>query len=229
MKKTKRGIYTSILGILLLVCIFCMPVASAYDCCVDRTRVAQGVPSNIADYVNDRMDEAKCSINSLVWVDGVRDDSYSYSPSAFISHINSLTTLSNIVLIHCHGSTSGGSSKLVLYNGDYLTASYVEDNLDEGGLFIFAAACGSSCYSDLGNAFVDKGFDAYLGYRDTVLTDRNAGFYAAFFDKANRPGISVAYAADYASDAVLDEFGDYGGTNGYRIYGDSTTSLLIAG
>lgn len=228
MLKTKGGIYTSLFGVLLLICIFCVPVASAYDCCVDRTRVAQGLPSNIADYVNDRMDEAKGSINGIIWVEGVRDYSYSSSPSAFISHINSLNTNSNIVLIHCHGSTSGGS-KLVLYNDDYLTASYVDNNLDYGGLFIFAAACGSSYYSDLGNAFVDKGFDAYLGYRDTVYTDRNAKFYSSFFERASRPGISVANAADYASDAVYDEFNDYGGTGSYRFYGDSTTSLPIAG
>ncbi|MDK2974582.1 MAG: hypothetical protein PWP08_953 [Methanofollis sp.] len=127
MKKTKKGIYTSIFGILLLLCRFCMPVASAYDCCVDRTRVAQGLSNDIADYVNERMDKAKSNISGIIWVEGVRDYSYSSSPSAFISHVNALNTNSNIVLIHCHGSTSGGTSKLKLYNGDYLTASYVED------------------------------------------------------------------------------------------------------
>lgn len=229
MLKAKGGIYTSLFGVLLLICIFCVPVASAYDCCVDRTRVAQGLPSNIADYVNDRMDEAKSNISGIIWVEGVRDYSYSSSPSAFISHINSLNTNSNIVLIHCHGSTSGGTSKLVLYNNDYLTASYVDDNLDYGGLFIFAAACGSSYYSDLGNAFVDKGFDAYLGYNNTVTTNRNAKFYSSFFERASRPTISVANAADYALNAVLFDFGDFGGTDSNHIYGDRTTSLPIAG
>ncbi|AKJ38638.1 hypothetical protein [Methanosarcina barkeri] len=55
---------------------------------------------------------------------------------------------------------------------------------ERDGGFIFAGACKSAKYTDLGNAFINNGFDTYFGYEDNVNTLHNALFYSAFFDAA---------------------------------------------
>ncbi|WP_292375756.1 hypothetical protein [Methanosarcina sp. UBA411] len=70
---------------------------------------------------------------------------------------------------------------------------------ERGGGFIFAGACESAKYTDLGNAFINNGFDTYFGYKDTVNTLHNARFYSAFFDMATFTDVTVSEAANYAA------------------------------
>lgn len=97
--------------------------------------------------------------------------------------------------------------------------------LNYDGYFIFAGACDSATYDDLGNAFINKGFDAYFGYTDTVYTVHNARFYSAFFEKGRHLDVTISEARDYAEQQVLSEFGSNSDVVKNKIIGDSSLCL----
>lgn len=227
MAQTNGRVYT--LGtILILLCIFVIPCVNAYnDCLVDRTRAYQDpTEPALTNYINARMDETKSSISSIFWVQGVSDYSYSSTDQDFIGHINGLSSSTNIVAVQSHGGTSGSSSHLTFGDSSYLSASDVDSWLDAGGYFIFAGACNSAKYSDPGDNFVDKGFNAYLGYSDSVQTIFNSGFCSEFFGRAKYLDVPISSAAEYALERVENELGSQGGTENYEIIGD--TDLCLA-
>ncbi len=217
----------------MCVCLLLTAISNAvaYDGMVDRTRTQQEpMDDMVLSYITDRLNEAHNYIASIFWVDGVVDYQYSSTDHDFINHINSMNPAhTKIVLIHSHGGASGwwiwGSSYLVLKDGSELHANEVNDWLDYGGYFIFAGACDSAKYDDLGNSFVNKGFDAYFGYTDTVYTVHNARFYSAFFDKARHLDVTISEARDYAEQQVLSEFGSNSDVVKNKIIGDSSLCL----
>ncbi len=215
------------------VCLVLMAISSAvaYDGMVDRTRTQQEPMSPIVrSYLNARLNEAHNYIASIFWVDGVVDYPYSNSDREFIDRVNSMNSAhTKIVLIHSHGGASGwwiwGSSYLVFRDGSELHADDVSRRLNSGGYFIFAAACHSAEYDDLGNAFLNKGFSAYFGYTDSVYTVHDARFYSAFFDKARHLDVTISEARDYAEQVVLAEFGSNSDVVRNKIIGDFSLCL----
>ena len=199
------------------------------DCMVDRTRVAQGFEyssDTTSSYVNSKLDEAHAYINSIHWVNGVADYQYSNTDHDFINHINGLYSDSNIVLIHSHGGTLSGSSFITFL--EYYSDLYdydVNNWLDDGGYFIFAGSCNSAQYSDLGNSFLNNGFDAYLGFEGEVSTVACSCFYSAFFKRGRYLDVTVSDAADYALDTVYYDFGEYGEADSMEILGDQNLCL----
>ncbi|HJH26989.1 MAG TPA: hypothetical protein C5S37_09535 [Methanophagales archaeon] len=219
--------FAAVLCAALVLVAISIPFASAYtDCMVDRTRTQQGFSNpTTLPYIIDRLDEAHNYIWTIFWVHGVADYSYSNSDHDFINHINGLDPDTNIVLVHCHGGTSGSSSYLKFKDGSKLYDNEVNDWLDWGGYFIFAGACKSAKYTDLGNAFVNRGFDTFFGYKETVYTKRNGRFYSAFFYKGRYLDTPVSIAANYAEDKVEEEFGDASDVGNNRFIGDSSLCL----
>ena len=226
MKKKEWRSVTAIILLVLVVSV-CIPGVTAYnDCLVDRTRAVQDpTEPALADYINARMNEAKNSIYSIFWVNGVENYAYSASDSEFINHIDSLYSQTNIVAIQSHGGTSGSHSYITLEDDSDLYYNEVNSWLDPGGYFLYAGSCYSAAYTDLGNSFVNKGFDTYLGFTGSVGTVYNSRFCSAFFNKAKYVDTSVSTAASYAKQQVLNEWGDYGGTNNYQFIGDSNLCL----
>ncbi|AKB55474.1 MULTISPECIES: hypothetical protein [Methanosarcina] len=96
---------------------------------------------------------------------------------------------------------------------------------ERDGGFIFAGACKSAKYTDLGNAFINNGFDTYFGYEDNVNTLHNALFYSAFFDAATFTDVTVSEAANYARNQVEKEFGDAADVANNRFIGNSNLCL----
>lgn len=94
----------------------------------------------------------------------------------------------------------------------------------DGG-FIFAGACESAKYANLGSEFINRGFDTYFGYKDTVYTVRNARFYSEFFNLGTFTNVDVSEAARYAADEVEEEFGDATDVENNRFIGDSSLCL----
>jgi hypothetical protein len=116
----------------------------------------------------------------------------SASADAFISSLQ--TRLPSATLIHSHGNSSDGG-RIYLVDDSYVNAAGVTEALTgaskiPGGLF-YAAICEGAAQNTLGNAFVNAGYQAYIGYTVSVYTDRNAAFYAYFFTKATVPDVSV--------------------------------------
>lgn len=97
-------------------------------------------------------------------------------------------------------------------------------NQRDGG-FIFAAACESAKYTDLGSEFINKGFDTYFGYKVTVNTLHNARFYSEFFNRGTFTNVPVSEAAVYARNQVEKEFGDATDVANYRFIGNSNLCL----
>lgn len=226
MKNMKLRTSSVCLFILVLLCVS-IPCVSAYnDCLVDRTRAYQNpTEPALTDYINDRMDETKSSINQIHWVNGVADYTYSNNDRDFINHINDLSSSTNIVAVQSHGGTSGSTSHLTFRDGSYLSASDVDSWLDSGGYFIFAGACKSAQYSDLGDSFVDRGFDAYFGYNGSVQTIFNAKFCSEFFGRAKYINVPISNAVEFALDKVKNELGSPGGTDNNKIIGDKYLCL----
>ena len=197
------------------------------DCMVDRTRVAQGfAPPDPTPYVNSKLTETATSINSIHWVNGVADYQYSNTDQDFINHINGLYSSNNIVLTHTHGGSSGGSSFMTFLDGySDLYDSDVNNWLDSGGYFIFAGACKSAQYSDLGNSFLNKGFDGYLGFEGDVSSVTCSCFYSAFFERGRYLDVTVSNAATYALQTTLNEWDGYGGTDSKEILGSQYLCL----
>lgn len=213
---------------LVLICGTIVSSASALnDCMVDRTRVAQGfAPPDPTAYVNSKLTEARTSINSIHWVNGVVDYQYSNTDQDFTNHIDSLYSNANIVLTHTHGGSLSGSSFMTFLDGYSDLYDYDVNNwLDNGGYFLFAGACKSAQYSDLGNSFLNKGFDAYLGFEDDVSSVTCSCFYSAFFERGKYLDITVSNAAEYALQSVYDEWDAYGGTDSKEILGNQYLCL----
>jgi len=215
----------------VFLCIFlfsiCIPAVTAYnDCLVDRTRAVQDpTEPALADYINARMSEARNSINSIHWVNGVADHASSPSDRDFINHIDDLSSNANIVAVHSHGGISGSSSFLRFGDDSDLYDNDVNNWLDPGGYFLYAGSCHSAEYTDLGNSFVSRGFNTYFGFTGTVNTIYSSRFCSAFFYMAKYLDTTVSEARDYALLEVLDDFGKYGGTDHNRFIGDSNLFL----
>ncbi|AAB89492.1 MULTISPECIES: C25 family cysteine peptidase [Archaeoglobus] len=189
--------------------------------------------NEVLAYINERLDEAHNYISSIFWVDGVLDYQYSNSDHDFIDHLNSMNpTHTKIVLIHSHGGADGwwiwGSSFLQFKDGSKLYDNEVNRWLNYDGYFIFAGACDSATYDDLGNTFLNKGFDAYFGYTDSVYTVNNARFYSAFFDKGRHLDVTISEARDHAEQQVLSEFGSNSDVVKNKIIGDSSLCLATS-
>jgi hypothetical protein len=80
-------------------------------------------------------------------------------------------------------------------------------------------------YTDLGNEFIDEGFDTFFGYKVSVNTIRNAYFYEEFFNMARFTNVAVAEAASYAKDEAEDQFTDASDVSQYRFIGNSNLCL----
>ncbi|MDD4690573.1 MAG: hypothetical protein PHE51_12635 [Eubacteriales bacterium] len=210
-------------GILLFL--FAVP-ASASDAMLDRSRTqSEDLDANQINYIHARFNEVTQDlflipeINSIVdYVSGSSND------HAFVNNINGLndTIAINVVLLHSHG----GSTSLSFKDGSHLYAGEVDNWMDDRNRgFMFAGACSSARHTDLGNAFIDKGFDTFFGYENTVLTLHNARFYAAFFDLATFVNVEVSEAARYAGDEVEEEFGSADDVRDSRFIGNSSLCL----
>lgn len=94
-------------------------------------------------------------------------------------------------LIHSHGSSTDGG-RIYLKDDSFVNATSLAASglVVPGGLF-YSAVCEGAASPTLGNAFVARGYDAYIGYTVSVFTTRNADFYKYFFNAATMKDISV--------------------------------------
>ncbi|MFP3868914.1 MAG: hypothetical protein ACLFUU_12295 [Desulfobacteraceae bacterium] len=100
----------------------------------------------------------------------------------------------NAYLIHSHGSDTDGG-RIYLKDESYVNATNLASSgfKAPGGLF-YAAICMGATSSTLGNAFINQGCKAYIGYTVSVYTTRNADFYHEFFRRATQENKSVISA-----------------------------------
>lgn len=222
--------YICVIGILLFL--FASPASADPDAILDRSRTQfADIDANTINYIHARFDEVDQDLLLIPDITSLTDYvSGSSSDSAFVANINALddTTNVNVVVIHTHGGTNEtlSASYLQFKDSSWLSDSNVNNWMDgRNGGFMFAGACKSAKYTDLGNEFIDKGFDTYFGYQDTVLAKRNARFYAAFFDLATFTNVKVSEAARYAEDEVEDEFGSADDVGNNRFIGNSDLCL----
>lgn len=100
----------------------------------------------------------------------------------------------NAFLIHSHGSAEDGG-RIYMQDESYIDAATfagLDFNITSG--LFYAAICNGAESETLGRALVDLGFDAFIGYEQTVYTVRNLAFYEYFFEMATQSGISVSEA-----------------------------------
>ncbi|WP_406657853.1 hypothetical protein V7O62_04655 [Methanolobus sp. ZRKC2] len=216
--------------IFFLLLMLVAPAASTPDAMLDRSRTQFGDTSaSTNNYIDARFGEVKNDLFLISDISIISDyQSGTLSDYDFINGIDLLddTTDVNVVLIHTHGGTSLLSSYLCFKDDSKLYDSDVNSWMDQrNGGFIFAGACKSAKYTDLGNEFIDEGFDTFFGYKDTVFTLHNARFYAAFFDLGTFTNVDVSQAARYAEDEVEDEFGDATDVADNRFIGNSNLCL----
>ena len=117
---------------------------------------------------------------------------YSESNGQFMQDLNIWRP--SVVLIHSHGNAVDGG-RIYLRDDSYINATNLasSDFTAPAGLF-YAAVCEGAVADTLGNAFVNAGYEAYIGYTVSVYTTRNANFYRYFFKKAKNLDRSVATA-----------------------------------
>lgn len=217
--------------VMIILLVLCTLTASATpDAMLDWSRTQFGdLDAATINYINARFEEVKYDIILISDINIISDyQSGTLSDHDFVNAINLLdnTTNTNIVLIHTHGGSSLFSSYLNFKDGSKLYDSDVDSWMDQrDGSFIFAGACKSARHTDLGNEFIDKGFDTYFGYNDIVCTTHNALFYLEFFDLATFTNVPVSTAACYATDQVKEEYGDDTSVADYRFIGDSSLCL----
>lgn len=132
----------------------------------------------------------------------------------------------NVVLIETHGETVLDTTYLIFKDYSGLSSTGVNNWMDErDGGFIFAGACYSAKYTDLGNAFINNGFDTYFGFKDTVRTLPSSRFCSAFIDAATFTDVTVSEAARYAADEVEEEFGYATDVSNNQFIGNSNLCL----
>ncbi|MDY0130491.1 MAG: hypothetical protein RBR63_09960 [Methanosarcina vacuolata] len=224
-KRTNLKLY--IICILLLL--FAAPASADPDAMLDRSRTQFGdLSTSSINYINARCNEVRNDLILIPDITIIADYTYgAASDQGFINGINSLddATDENVVLIHTHGGALL-LSYLIFKDESCLYSLDVNSWMDErDGGFIFAGACKSAKYTDLGNAFINNGFDTYFGYKDDVNTLRNARFYSAFFDAATFTDVTVSEAANYAAGEVEDEFGNAADVDNNRFIGNSNLCL----
>ncbi|MDD3317353.1 MAG: hypothetical protein GX152_10485 [Methanosarcina sp.] len=211
MSRKRMNLKLYIICVLLLL--FAAPASADPDAMLDRSRTQFGdLSTSSINYINARCNEVRNDLILIPDITIIADYTYgAASDQDFINGINSLddATNENVVLIHTHGGTSLLSSFLKFKDESCLYSLDVNSWMDErDGGFIFAGACESAKYTDLGNAFINNGFDTYFGYKVSVNTLSNVRFYSAFFDAATFTGVTVSEAARYAKKQVEKEFGD---------------------
>jgi hypothetical protein len=220
--------YLCAVGILILL--FAVPASAEPDAMLDKSRNQFGdLSQNQMNYINSSFDAVVQDIllipdiySVITYITGSAND------HSFVNNINELddATDINIVLIHSHGGTSGVSSFITFKDDSRLYDGDVDNWMDQrNGGFFFAGSCSSAKYTDLGNSFIDKGFDTYFGYKGPVRTLRNARFYEAFFDAATFANVEVSTAASYAERRVEDEFESADDVGNNRFIGDSDLCL----
>ena len=107
-----------------------------------------------------------------------------------------------VMLVHSHGgcTTYNDNVTCIPNTSSYMCfqdykCMYDNDvsalNFKVGGGIFFAASCNSAASDNLGLAFIAHGYQAFIGYKNTVKTKRNAVFYKMFFNKAINPGVSI--------------------------------------
>lgn len=229
-RKFSMNGFVCIISALLVLCT--LTASATPDAMLDRSRTQFGdLNATTINYINARFEEVKDDLFLISDISIISDyQSGTLSDYDFVNAINLLddTTNTNIVLIHTHGSSSLFSSYLYFKDDSKLYDSDVDSWMDQrDGSFIFAGACKSTQYTDLGNEFIDKGFDTYFGYNDTVYTMHNALFYSDFFDLATFTNVPVSTAARYATDQVKEEYGDDTSVADYRFIGDSSLCLRV--
>lgn len=214
----------------ILVLLLILPVSATPDAMLDRTRTQDDELSDESrDYINSKLDDVRSHLFYIPDISIISDyQSGSLSNYDFINGINLLddSTDVNVVLIHCHGGASLWSSYLCFKDDSKLYDSNVNSWMDQrDGGFIFAGACYGAKYTDLGNEFIDEGFDTFFGYKVSVNTIRNAYFYEEFFNMARFTNVAVAEAASYAKDEAEDQFTDASDVSQYRFIGNSNLCL----
>lgn len=222
--------FVCIISALLVLCT--LTASATPDAMLDRSRTQFGdLDAATINYINARFEEVKDNLFLISDISIISDyQSGTLSDYDFVNAINLLddTTNTNIVLIHTHGGSSLFSGYLYFKDDSKLYDSDVDSWMDlRDGSFIFAGACKSAQYTDLGNEFIDKGFDTYFGYNDSVDTMHNALFYSEFFNLATFTNVPVSTAARYATDQVKEEYGDDTSVADYRFIGDSSLCLRI--
>lgn len=229
-RKFSMNGFVCVISALLVLCT--LTASATPDAMLDRSRTQFGdLNATTINYINARFEEVKDDLFLISDISIISDyQSGTLSDYDFVNAINLLddTTNTNIVLIHTHGGSSLFSSYLCFKDDSKLYDSDVDSWMDQrDGSFIFAGACKSTQYTDLGNEFIDKGFDTYFGYNDCVDTMHNALFYSDFFDLATFTNVPVSTAARYATDQVKEEYGDDTSVADYRFIGDSSLCLRI--
>lgn len=215
---------------MLIATLFAAPASADPDAMLDRSRTQFGdLSTNQINYINARFNEVRNDLILISDISIIADyQSGTVNDHGFINGINSLddTTNVNVVLIHTHGGIFLLSTFLKFKDGSHLYNSDVNSWMSQrDGGFIFAGACESAKNTDLGNEFINKGFDTYFGYKDTVNTLHNARFYSEFFSMGTFTNVAVSEAANYAEDEVEEEFGDATDVANNRFIGNSNLCL----
>ncbi|MDY9927066.1 hypothetical protein [Methanosarcina sp.] len=225
-KRTNLKLYT----ICLLLLLFAAPASADPDAMLDRSRTQfEDLTEYEIYYINARFNEIRNNLFLIPDITIIADrTSGSASAQDFINGINLLddTTDVNVVLIETHGGTVFDTSYLIFKDDSGLSSTGVNNWMDErDGGFIFAGACYSAKYTDLGNAFINNGFDTYFGFKDEVRTLATSRFCSAFFDAATFTDVTVSEAATYAADEVEEEFEYSTDVDNNRFIGNSNLCL----
>ncbi|ABE51179.1 hypothetical protein [Methanococcoides burtonii] len=228
LKKINKTKFICTIGFLLIICT--ISASATPDAIIDRSRTQfPDISASTISYINSKCNDVKSDLFLISDISSITDyQTGASSDTAFVDNIDLLddTTTTNVVLIHSHGDTFLLSSFIKFKDDSKLYDNEVTSGMDSRNSgFIFAGACSSAKYTDLGNSFINKGFDTYFGYKETVYTLHNALFYSEFFDLGTFTNVPVSTAASYAADETKEEYGDDTSVANYRLIGDSTLCL----
>jgi len=209
--------------------LFATPASADPDAILDRSRTQFGdlIEYEIY-YINARFNEIRNDLFLIPDITIIADKtSGSASAQDFINGINLLddTTDVNVVLIETHGETVLDTTYLIFKDYSGLSSTGVNNGWTKETEGSFCRSMLLCKYTDLGNAFINNGFDTYFGFKDTVRTLPSSRFCSAFIDAATFTDVTVSEAARYAADEVEEEFGYATDVSNNQFIGNSNLCL----